>query len=139
MTDTEKTESLEQPNLPDPVDAASEPSVSESEGTEEKEVGTDFPEEKSRRAVVAGLMVAAVLSLVAVLFGGVFQLASRRLVKSPKEPPVSERSVTLWKDLISDKAVPRPLGVQEKWIDVTKFKIPEPATSESKEEEQKDH
>ncbi len=103
--------------------------------TEEQKTAADSPDEKRRRLVVGGLVAATILSLVAVLVAGIFQLTARWLIQCPQDLPVNDPSPVLWSEMISDRAVTQPLGIQDKLVEMTKFKTDSPPTRESVEGE----
>jgi len=139
MADEEKTKDLAQTETPveeTTVEMSEEATAEVTEAparvscqAEEEKTAVEAPEEKSRRLVVAGLVAATVLSLVSVLVAGMFQLTARWLNHRPRELPVNEGLLGLWKEMISDKSVsPQPLGIQDNLVEMTKFKTASPPT-----------
>ena len=141
MADEEKTKHFAEPESPveEAMEEVTETSPKEvpealaaaSCEAEQEKTPIDSPDEKRRRLVVGGLVAATILSLVAVLVAGIFQLTARWLIQCPQDLPVNDPSPVLWKEMISDKAVNQPLGIQDKLVEVTKFKTVSPPTQES--------
>jgi hypothetical protein len=145
MADEEKTKDFAEPESP--VEEATEevtetapeevpePLVAPSCEAVQEKTPIDSPDEKRRRLVVGGLVAATILSLVAVLVAGIFQVTARWLIQCPQDLPVNDPSPVLWSEMISDKAVNQPLGIQDKLVEMTKFKTDSPPTRESVEGE----
>ncbi len=100
-------------------------------GAEEEKTAVDSPEERRGRLVVGGLFAATVLALVAVLVAGIFQLTARWLTECPRELPVNDPSPVLWSEMITDKEVSQPLGIQDKLSEITRFKTTPPPAQAS--------
>jgi hypothetical protein len=61
--------------------------------------------------VVAGVLAAVVLSVIAVLVGGIFQVTSRWLAPCPADLSVNDPAPILWKSIESDQSPPAAPGV----------------------------
>jgi hypothetical protein len=57
------------------------------------------------------LVATVILSGVAVLVAGIFQLTSRWLIPCPTDLPINDPAPILWTRLISDKVGPASLGL----------------------------
>lgn len=86
--------------------------------------------EKRGRMVVAGVLAAIILSVVAVVVAGVFQLTAKGMVLCPKELPVNDPARVLWQEVVSQQSVTKPLGVPETLLSQTKLKGPSSVTTE---------
>jgi hypothetical protein len=69
------------------------------------------PRESRSRLIRAGLVATVILSGVAVLVAGIFQLTSRWLIPCPTDLPINDPAPILWTRLISDKVGPASLGL----------------------------
>ena len=78
------------------------------------------------RMIAAGLIAAVIVSGVAVLVAGIFQVTSRWLIPCPTDLPVNDPAPVLWSEMISDKTTARSLGVPEKLATEVRFKGPVP-------------
>ncbi len=86
--------------------------------------------EKRGRMIVAGMLAAIILSVVAVVVAGVFQLTAKGMVLCPKELSVNDPARVLWQEVVSQQGVSRPLGVPETLLGQTRLKGPSSVTTE---------
>ena len=123
MMEEEKTTQLE-PEVPEtPAQEEQEAVAAESAETKgEKAVREELCRQKSGRVMVTGLVTATIVTLVAVVVVGIFQLTSRWLTSCPRDRTANGPASILWKETVSDKATPQTLGVPEKLLQTTKFK-----------------
>ena len=107
-----------------PQDLASqegEPRESAMEPVEGPPAG-DPVTEKRGRMIMAGLVAAVILSLIAVVVAGIFQVTSRWLITCPTDLPVNDPAPILWQQLVSGTTASHPLGIAPSVESVTKFK-----------------
>jgi hypothetical protein len=90
-----------EPAAPDAGAAKAEPPASEPESLAEKRT----------RLVTAGLATAVILSVIAVLVAGVFQLTSIWLFASQEQHSANGPTPLLWNQLVSERVQAQPLGV----------------------------
>ena len=90
------------------------------------EAGPEHPEnevtEKRGRLVAAGLIAAAVISVISVLVAGIFQLTIKWMTVCPTELPVNDPAKVLWQEVVSEMDMSKPLGVSGPLVAETKFK-----------------
>lgn len=86
--------------------------------------------ENQGRMIKAGLIAAIILSGIAVLVAGIFQLTSRWLITCPTDLPVNDPAPILWSDLISDRVTPTSLVVPKGVAMEVWLKAIGPATSD---------
>jgi hypothetical protein len=86
---------------------------------------------KRGRMVATGLVTAVILSIIAVIVAGIFQITSRLLVQCPTDLPVNDPAPILWNDITSPQVKARPLGISEKIAGETKLKEAPPAEPET--------
>jgi hypothetical protein len=103
----------------EPVEKA--PLVEGEEKEQQHVQETNEPTENRTRLVIAGLVAAAVVSIVAVLVAGIFQLTSKWVSCKPNLP-VSDPAPILWGEMVSDTVAPTPLGVPKVLANEVKFK-----------------
>jgi hypothetical protein len=72
--------------------------------------------------VAAGLLAAVILSLIAVVVAGIFQLTSRWLVKCPADLPINDPAPVLWQKMETKDLVGQSIGVPEKLLSQTAWK-----------------
>lgn len=85
--------------------------------------------EKRSRMIAAGVVLAVILSVIAVLVAGIFQLTSQWFIACPSDLPVNDPAPILWKKMESTKLGNQPLGVTEKLVSETRFKaLPSPGS-----------
>lgn len=113
MADDEKEFSKEAEKVESP--SGEESTTQEPEAPEAHEAAAEkVPNglaEKRGRMVASGLIAAVVLSLVAVLVAGIFQLGSKFLAPCPADLPVNDPSPILWKALTAESVPQQSLGV----------------------------
>jgi len=88
------------------------------------------PAQKRGRMITGGLVTAVVVSLVAVLVAGLFQLSSRYLRPCPTELPVNDPSPKLWQEMVSEKVTVKTVGVPEAVRTEAQFKKSNPVSKE---------
>jgi hypothetical protein len=86
--------------------------------------------EKRGRMIVAGMLVAIIVSVIVVVVAGVFQLTYRGMVLCPKELPVNDPARVLWQELVLQQDARKPLGVPETLLSETKLKGSSAVTTE---------
>jgi hypothetical protein len=90
---------------------------------EEQQVSkTTSSAEDLGRMIAAGLIAAVILSGIAVLVAGIFQITSRWLIPCVTDLPVNDPAPILWSEMISDKTTAKSLGVPEKLASGVRFK-----------------
>ena len=113
---------------------ADEPQAVKKEAADKDEARSASPNsvaEKRSRMIAAGVVLAVVLSVIAVMVAGIFQLTSKWLIACPSDLPVNDPAPILWQKMESPKLGNQPLGVTEKLASQTRFKgLPSP-TSEA--------
>ena len=72
--------------------------------------------------VATGLVTAVILSLIAVIVAGIFQITSRLLIPCPTDLPVNDPAPILWKNMTSQQVTPQPLGISDKISGEVKLK-----------------
>ena len=123
------------------TDATEAKAIEEPAAGEPKEPPTekDTPAEqvselaaKRGRIVATGLVTAVILSLIAVIVAGIFQVTSKLMTPCPTDLPVNDPAPILWKSMTSQQVTAQPLGISEKISGEVKLKeasVP-PAESE---------
>jgi hypothetical protein len=86
--------------------------------------------EKRGRMIVAGMLVAIIVSVIVVVVAGVFQLTYRGMIVCPKELPVNDPAKVLWQEIVAQQDTRKSLGVPETLLSETKLKGPSPVTTE---------
>ncbi len=127
----EKTTRLDAEVADTPARKEPEAPAAEPPETKAEEAVPETCKEKRGRVIVSGLIAATIVSLVAVLVVGIFQLTSRWLTSCPRDRTANGPASILWKETVSDKATPQTLGVPEKLLQTTKFKVPASVGQES--------
>jgi len=84
---------------------------------------TGPPPEARGRMIKAGLVATVILSGIAVLVAGVFQITARWLMPCPTDLPVNDPALILWNAVISDRVSPAPLGVARGLAREVQFKV----------------
>jgi hypothetical protein len=123
MSEQEKKAVLEPQETPSPV--AQQPNLSQAddgEAPDETLETNNHLAEKRGRMVAAGAITAVVLSLIAVIVAGVFQLTGTCLLRSCKDLPVNDPAPILWQDLTATKDTAGALGVPETLTSQTSLK-----------------
>ncbi len=87
--------------------------------------------EKRGRLISAAMIATIILSVIAVLVVGIFQITNKMLVVCPQDLPVNDPAPILWHDIVSDQVKVAKLGVPEKVSDVY-LKGMAPAASNTK-------
>ncbi|MBI5568664.1 MAG: hypothetical protein HY914_01830 [Desulfomonile tiedjei] len=107
-----------------PQDVASQEGKPEELAAEpvESPLAEDPVVQKRGRMIMAGLVAAVILSLIAVVVAGIFQITSRWLITCPTELPVNDPAPILWQQLVAGNTSPQPLGVSPSMESVTKLK-----------------
>lgn len=78
--------------------------------------------EKRGRMITAGVVLAVILAVIAVLVAGIFQLTSRWLIACPSDLPVNDPAPILWQKMETSKLGNQPLGVAKKLVSEARFK-----------------
>ncbi|GEM_PF-1990664 len=81
------------------------------EPDEEESEADNGPAQKRGRMITAAVVVVVVLAFVVVVVAGIFQWQERGSIKSDADQGANDPAPILWKDIVSKKAVPAPLGV----------------------------
>jgi hypothetical protein len=139
MSDEEKKGTVVEPEAPaneevgpPAVEERLEEAVEErSPAEQEPEVDESLPQENQGRLIVSGIVAAVIVSAIAIAVAGVFQLTSKWFFACPKDMTVNGPAPALWEDTLSQQLTPRTLGVPEKLLEVTKFKVPVVTSQES--------
>jgi hypothetical protein len=119
----------------EPVDAPSAEEPKESMVEVEKPgVDSNGLASKRGRMVATGLMTAVILSIIAVIVAGIFQITSRLLVQCPTDLPVNDPAPILWQNITSPQVGPQPLGISDKIAGEVKLKEASTAPAESETE-----
>ena len=123
----------------EPVDApsAEEPEESTIEA-EKPAIDSNGLASKRGRMVATGLVTAVILSIIAVIVAGIFQITSRLLVQCPTDLPVNDPAPILWNDITSQQVKAQPLGISEKIAGEVKLKEASAAPTESETEVKSD-
>lgn len=79
--------------------------------------------DKRGRMIIAGMVATVILAVIAVVVAGIFQLTSKWLLVCPSDLPVNDPAPVLWKDVVSDKAVTRGIGVPEKLLSQAALRV----------------
>ena len=93
--DAPETEPVEEP-------AAAEPKES-TVAVKKPGVGPNGLALKRGRMVATGLVTAVILSIIAVIVVGIFQITSRLFIQCPTDLPVNDPAPILWKDVTSQQ------------------------------------
>jgi hypothetical protein len=132
MVEEEKNSSLEPEVAKATAEDGPEQQIAPEEAEEEQQVHETVSQAQKRgRMIAGGLVAAVVVSLVAVLVAGIFQLSSKWLRPCPAELPVNDPSPKLWQEMVSQKVTIQGLGVPEKVRAETQLKKPAPVKEES--------
>ena len=78
--------------------------------------------EKRGRMITAGVVLAVILAVIAVLVAGIFQLTSRWLIACPSDLPINEPAPILWQKVENPKLGNQALGVAKKLVSEVEFK-----------------
>ena len=89
---------------------------------EERSAPSNSIAEKRGRMIAAGVVLAVILSVIAVMVAGIFHLTSQWLIACPSDLPVNDPAPILWQKMESPKLGNQPLGVTEKLASETRFK-----------------
>lgn len=140
MTEEQKpTAPSEEPTVMDRVEESKE----EPDGAEEKvSAASDAVAhrgnalaEKRGELVTAGIISVIIVSVMVVLVAGIFQLASRVLVKCPQDLQVNDPAPILWEKVEASPLRGQPLGLTEKLLPQAGLKIAAPSADESEHED----
>lgn len=74
--------------------------------------------EKRGRLITAAMIATIIMSVIAVLVVGIFQITNKMLVVCPQDLPINDPAPILWHDIVSDQVKVARLGVPEKVTDV---------------------
>ncbi|MEJ2719046.1 MAG: hypothetical protein P8182_18260 [Deltaproteobacteria bacterium] len=128
MADKDKDTSAEEHvtrQAPSEEGKTDEPQAVKKEAADKDEDRSAHPNsvaEKRGRMIAAGVVLAVILSVIAVLVAGIFQLTSRWLVACPSDLPVNDPAPALWQKMENPKLGNQPLGVAKKLVSETRFK-----------------
>lgn len=86
---------------------------------------------KRGRMVATGLVTAVILTIIAVIVAGIFQITSRLFIPCPQDLPVNDPAPILWRNIVSPQATPQSLGISDKIAGEVKLKEAPPAESET--------
>jgi hypothetical protein len=78
--------------------------------------------EKRGRTVMAGVVLAVILSVIAVFVAAVFQLTARFIAHCPSDLKVNDPAPILWKKMETADLGKQPLGVAGKVLSEARFK-----------------
>ena len=78
--------------------------------------------EKRGRMVMAGVVLAVILSVIAVFVAAVFQLTARLIAHCPADVKVNDPAPILWKKMETGDLGKQPLGVAGKLLSEARFK-----------------
>ncbi|MEI7449809.1 MAG: hypothetical protein WCJ75_09300 [Desulfomonile sp.] len=107
-----------------PVQSAETPTIT---GNEQEK--SNALNNKRGRLITASLVATAILSVIALLVAGIFQLTARWMLVCPTDLPVNDPAPILWKDVVSEKVASRTLGVPEKLLTEVGLKVSGPKNS----------
>ena len=82
----------------------------------------DNAQAKRGRMITAALVATIVITFIAVMVAGVFELTGRFLRECPRELRVNDPSPILWNDIVSANSTKAGLGVPEKLKQETALK-----------------
>ncbi|MBI5248913.1 MAG: hypothetical protein HY912_05410 [Desulfomonile tiedjei] len=82
--------------------------------------------EKRGRMVATGVIAAAILSVIAVVVSGIFQLTAKWMIVCPTDLPINDPAKVLWQEVVSEKDQSKTLGVSGALVQETRFKGPSP-------------
>jgi hypothetical protein len=107
-------------------------------GEEDQQLALEMkePPENRPRLGIAGLVAATIVSIVAVLVVGIFQLTSRWISCKPNLP-VSDLAPILWGEMVSDTVAPAPLAVPKMLANEVKLRVHHSAAKTGQEAEVK--
>ncbi|MGO9116338.1 MAG: hypothetical protein ACLQPD_01875 [Desulfomonilaceae bacterium] len=108
--------------------------------TEEEKSVDEVKELAARRGrtVATGLVTAVILSLIAVIVAGIFQITSRLLIPCPTDLPINDPAPILWKNMTSQQVTAQPLGISDKISGQVKLKEASAPSAESESEVKSD-
>lgn len=96
---------------------------------------TDTCTETPCRIILTGVFTAAILAVIAVLVGGIFQITSSWLTACPHDLPVNDPAPVLWQHMTSSQPAPASTGVPAAIALQAQFKWGNPASDRAKEEQ----
>jgi hypothetical protein len=105
-----------------PAEEAEAASVTEPQVEQAPQEAENSFAAKRGRMVMAAMVVAVVLSVIAVVVAGIFGLTSRWLTVCPTDLPVNDPAPILWQKMEAASVGTQPLGVTEKLEGETGFK-----------------
>jgi hypothetical protein len=89
---------------------------------------------KRGRMVATGLVTAVILTVIAVIVAGVFQMTSKLLIECPTDLPVNDPAPILWRNITAPEVGPQSLGISDKIAGEVKLKEASAAPAESETE-----
>jgi len=107
VTPPETEESAPEPSVAPEPEAVPQPV--EEPARKEEELNNSL-RNKRGRMIAAGLVATVILSVIALVVAGVFQLTSRWLIVCPVDVPVNDPAPVLWKAMVEENVVPAALG-----------------------------
>ncbi len=117
--------------------AADEPEEPPTEVETEAEEMSDLAVKRGRM-VATGLVTAVILSLIAVVVAGIFQIASRLYAPCPADLPINDPAPILWNNMTSQQVTAQPLGISERISGEVKLKEASSAPAEPEPEVKSD-
>ena len=93
---------------------------------------------KRGRMVATGLVTAVILTVIAVIVAGIFQITSRLLIQCPVDLPVNDPAPILWRNITAPQVGPQSLGISDKIAGEVKLKEASAAPAESETEVKSD-
>lgn len=93
---------------------------------------------KRGRMVATGLGAAVILSVIAVIVAGIFQVTSKLLIECPTDLPVNDPAPILWRNIVSPQATQQSLGISDKIAGEVKLKEASAAPAETETEVKSD-
>jgi hypothetical protein len=118
-----ETQPVEEPMVEEPTELRTE--------DEKPVIEVNHLAAKRGRMVATGLVTAVILTVIAVVVAGIFQITSKLWVQCPTDLPVNDPAPILWNDIKSQQVKAQPLGVSEKIASEVKLKEATPAESET--------
>lgn len=107
----------------EPVEQEEATPVTEPQAEEATQEGENSLAQKRGRMVMAAMVVAVALSVIAVLVAGIFGLTSRWLTVCPTDLSVNDPAPLLWHKMEAATIGTQSLGVAEKLLGQTDFKL----------------
>ncbi len=117
-----ETQPVEEPVVEEPTELRAE--------DEKPVIEVNHLAAKRGRMVATGLVTAVILTVIAVIVAGIFQITSRLFIPCPTDLPVNDPAPILWQNIVSPQATPQSLGISDKIADEVKLKATPLAESE---------